>query len=64
MPDQALYTVERVAEILGVHPETVRNWIKSGELPAIDLGGRAGYRISQRDLDAFLDKRRGTRKDE
>jgi excisionase family DNA binding protein len=57
MPNEALHTVEDVARLLGVHPETVRNWIKSGELRAIKLGGAAGYRISDSALQEFLKKR-------
>jgi excisionase family DNA binding protein len=64
MAENRLLTVDEVARQLGVHPDTVRNWIKSGELAAIDLGGRAGYRISEADLSAFLQKRRGARKDD
>lgn len=30
------YTVEDAAETLGVHKHTIRNWLKSGQLPAID----------------------------
>ena len=58
MPNEALYTVEDIARIFSVHPETVRNWIKSGELGGLKLGGAAGYRISESDLQAFLKKRR------
>jgi excisionase family DNA binding protein len=64
MIENKLYTVDDVAKLLTVHPDTVRNWIKSGELAAIDLGGRAGYRISEVDLNAFLQKRRGARRDD
>jgi excisionase family DNA binding protein len=63
MADETLFTVDEVAKRLAVHPDTVRNWIKSGELDAFDLGGRAGYRISQAQLDEFLRKRLGSRKD-
>jgi excisionase family DNA binding protein len=54
-------TVEQVAERLQVHIETVRRWIRSGDLPGVRLGRRAGYRVKAADLDAFLDKqyRRG-----
>jgi excisionase family DNA binding protein len=59
MPDSKLYTIEDIAALLSVHPETVRNWIRSGQLDAINLGGAAGYRITQADLDKFLQSRRG-----
>ncbi len=58
MPDDTLLTVEEVARRLGVHIDTVRRWIRSGELPAINLGGPAGYRITQADLDRFIKGRR------
>lgn len=54
MANESFYTVEDVARMLSVHPETVRNWIKSGQLKAIRLGGAAGYRITQGALDQFL----------
>jgi excisionase family DNA binding protein len=59
MPDDTLYTVEEVAARLGVHPDTVRRWIKSGELRAINLGGRAGYRITEQAYKQFLQEREG-----
>jgi len=57
MMDDTLYTVEEVAARLAVHPETVRKWIKNGQLRATNLGGRAGYRISKSALDQFLRER-------
>ena len=55
-------TVKEVATELQVHEETVRRWIRDGELPVADLGGKAGYRIKRGDLDAFLDRRYGSPK--
>jgi excisionase family DNA binding protein len=57
MPNEVLYTVEDIARLLSVHPETVRKWIKAGELRAIKLGGPAGYRISQSAYEQFLRER-------
>jgi putative molybdopterin biosynthesis protein len=48
--------VEEVAEELRVHPETVRQWIREGELDAFDTG--RGYRISRKDLDDFIQRRK------
>ena len=59
MPDQQL-TVEEVAEELRVHPETVRQWIRDGELDAFDTG--RGYRISRADLDDFVWRRKTARR--
>jgi excisionase family DNA binding protein len=55
MPEKQL-TVEEVAEELRVHPETVRQWIREGELDAFDTG--RGYRISRKDLDDFIQRRK------
>jgi excisionase family DNA binding protein len=55
MPDKML-SVEEVAHELGVNPETVRVWIRSGELVALSIG--KGYRISRADLDDFIRRRR------
>ncbi len=53
-------TVPQVAERLGVSEETVRRWIRAGELPVLDLGGpKAGYRIREADLEEFLQGRYG-----
>ena len=61
MPEKQL-TVEEVAEELRVHPETVRQWIRTGELDAFDTG--RGYRISRRDLDDFVQRRKTSKRRE
>lgn len=50
-------TVQQVCEQLQVSDQTVRRWIKAQEFPATDLGGKAGYRIREADLAAFLERR-------
>jgi excisionase family DNA binding protein len=57
MAENKLLTVQEVADRLSVHPDTVRQWIRNGEIGAIDLGGRAGYRISEADLERFMRER-------
>jgi len=52
------YTVADVVRELHVHEQTVRRWIKVGDLPAYALGDRAGYRIDRADLAAFMEGRR------
>ena len=52
-------TVAQVAALLQVHEETVRRWIREGQLPVLDLGKKAGYRVRPTDLDAFLAERYG-----
>jgi excisionase family DNA binding protein len=47
--------VQAIVSRLGVHEQTVRRWIKRGELPAIMFGRRSGYRVREGDLQAFID---------
>ena len=54
---ERLLTTAEVAERLGVHPVTVRNWVRSGELPSLRLGHRI-RRVSEQDLASFLRIRR------
>ncbi|HZM82288.1 MAG TPA: helix-turn-helix domain-containing protein [Candidatus Limnocylindrales bacterium] len=46
-----LYTVERVATLLGLHIKTVRGYVRDGKLKATRLG--KSYRIARADLEAF-----------
>ena len=55
----ARLTVAEVAGRLGVSDVTVRRWIAAGELAALRIGGRAGYRIRPEDVEAF-ERRRAT----
>jgi len=31
-------TTKQLAESLGLHPETIRRWVKSGKIPVIKIG--------------------------
>ena len=60
MPDGIAMTVTRVARRLRVSQDTVRRWIHSGELPAVNLGGDAqgaDWRVFEEHLDAFITNR-------
>lgn len=59
MPDDRghLLSVEDVAARLDVTEETVRRWLRSGDLRGIRLSRKAGWRIRESELQAFLDKR-------
>jgi excisionase family DNA binding protein len=46
------YTVNQVADALGVSPRTVRRRIKSGDLVAHHFG--TAVRIAESDLEAFI----------
>ncbi len=54
MEEERWLTVQKVADRLDVSEQTVRRWLRSGELPGVLIADRAGYRIRPRDLDAFL----------
>jgi excisionase family DNA binding protein len=57
MVDQAQWlTVAQIAERLQVHPETVRRWLRDGQLVGRNFGGKSGYRVRERALEAFLDQ--------
>lgn len=55
-------TPPQIADRLGVSPDKVHAWIRSGELAACDLSERRGcrprWRVDPADLDAFLSRRR------
>jgi len=55
--DDQLKTVQQVAERLQVHQETVRKWLRDGELVGINLGGKSGWRIRVSEVEAFLERR-------
>ncbi|MDG4779405.1 helix-turn-helix domain-containing protein [Micromonospora sp. WMMD961] len=46
-----MYSVEQVADRLGLHVRTVRGYIRSGRLRAVRIGKQ--YRIAASDLDAL-----------
>jgi excisionase family DNA binding protein len=59
MTDERLFTVTEVAEKLRTSEETVRNWLREGRLGGLRIGGkRTGWRISESDLAAFLQRAR------
>lgn len=59
MQEEEPLIVEEVAKRLRVSPETVRAWIRSGELEAIDVGK---YLIYPSALEDFKKRRRTGRK--
>lgn len=47
------YTVEQVAELLKVSPQTVRRLIREGQLKAVRVGIQ--LRVKKEELDRFLE---------
>jgi excisionase family DNA binding protein len=53
--DRRLLTVRETADRLGVHEDTVRRRIASGELPALQLGGHgSSIRVDAMELECWL----------
>ena len=50
------YTLEDVATYLNVSVAQVYALVRSGELPAIKLGGRGIWRVDKRQPDAYVDR--------
>jgi excisionase family DNA binding protein len=46
-----LYSVEQVAERLGLHVRTVRGYVREGRLKAVRIGKQ--YRVAREDLEAL-----------
>jgi excisionase family DNA binding protein len=55
---ERMLTVDQVAERLQVNEYTVRRWLREGQLEGVPFGGRTGWRVKEKDLQAFLDRRR------
>jgi excisionase family DNA binding protein len=55
MTDEQWFTVVDIAQRLKVHEETVRRWLREGRLRGRNFGGKTGYRVRERDFEAFLD---------
>ena len=52
-----LYNPVEVAKLFDINTETVRRWIRSGELPAIRSSKKHGSLITEEELHRFvLDK--------
>lgn len=50
------YTVRDISNRLGVNQETVRRWVRSGELRSTIRSKKEGNAIEEHELERFLDK--------
>lgn len=50
--DDKLFTIEDIADKLGVHSKTIRRYLYSGKIGGQKIGSQ--WRISQKSLDSFL----------
>ncbi len=62
MTDERLLTVPEVADRLRLSIFTVRELLKDGRLKGFRLGGtKSGWRVSEADLQRFIEHARGER---
>lgn len=52
-----LLTLEDVATYLNVSVSQAYALVRSGELPAIKLGGRGVWRVDRRELDSYIERK-------
>ncbi|MBB6214288.1 excisionase family DNA binding protein [Anaerosolibacter carboniphilus] len=52
--ENKFYTIDQVAELLGMHHKTIRKFIKEGKLEASKVGKQ--WRISGHDISVFIEK--------
>lgn len=53
-----MITIPKAAPLLGVHPHTLRAWIKKGTFPVsvMENAKRKTYRIQESDIEQYLNK--------
>ena len=51
-----MLTVNEVAHLLHVHPNTIRLWSKTGKMKSYRIGKRRDYRFNLDDVKAFLNQ--------
>lgn len=49
-------TLTEVSKLLKVHPNTLRNWDKSGVLKSVRIGVKKLYRYNRADIMKLIDK--------
>lgn len=49
----ALLTTEEAADLLRVHPETLRRWVREGKVESVDLPGRT-VRLRRVDIERLV----------
>ncbi|HOP11368.1 MAG TPA: helix-turn-helix domain-containing protein [Oscillospiraceae bacterium] len=50
------YTVEKISELLSIHPKTIQRYIREGKLGANKIG--KSWRVTGHDLSVFLEQNR------
>ena len=56
LDSKVMLTTGEVAQLLGVHVNTVRHWNKKGILKSYRIGFRGDRRFRREDIDSFLNE--------
>ena len=65
MDGERWLTVAQAAELIQIHPETLRGWLRAGRFPGTMPGGRRlGWRIRRSDVERFLSGELGAEVDD
>lgn len=51
-----LLKIKEAAELLGVNPETLRRWDRSGKLKAVVISTRGDRRYKKEDIEKFINQ--------
>lgn len=51
---KVMLRTSEVAQLLGLHPNTVRRWSNKGVLKSYHIGSRGDRRFRRKDVDGFL----------
>ncbi|WP_394217107.1 helix-turn-helix domain-containing protein [Brachybacterium vulturis] len=58
--DRRFMTLDEVREVLSISSTQAYSLVRSGELPAIQIGGRRQWRVETTELEAYIQRCYGT----